>query len=165
MRTNVRYNKGPVQDLLNAVVVQAAEDYREYSGRLLVNPEDREAAEGVEEVKSFFLSEDFCFYTRVEGSYILKKLEEEQRVSAALFSEFREKTGMLVEIWHEFSASGYQDTGKLEKADSLIIRVKEIREKPPNGWKKLFVFKTAEKRAIKNIERWRKEHERKDGYT
>ena len=36
MKISDHFNKGPVQDLLNAVVVQAAEDYREYSAKLLV---------------------------------------------------------------------------------------------------------------------------------
>ncbi|MBQ3372442.1 MAG: hypothetical protein IJG40_04820 [Oscillospiraceae bacterium] len=165
MKISDHFNKGPVQDLLNAVVVQAAEDYREYSAKLLVHPDDQEAAEGKEEVESFFLSEDFCFYTKVGGDYILKKLKEEQKAAVELASEFREKTGTLVKIWHDFSAGGFQDTDKLEMADSLIRRVKEIQKKPPTGWKKLFVFKTAEKNAIKKIERWRKEHERKDEYA
>ena len=77
MKVSDRFHKGPVQDLLNAVVVQAAEDYREYSAKLIVKPGSRQAAKDLEEVKSFFLSEDFCFYTKVGGDYILKKLNEE----------------------------------------------------------------------------------------
>ena len=38
MKVSDRFHKGPVQDLLNAVVVQAAEDYREYSAKLIVQP-------------------------------------------------------------------------------------------------------------------------------
>ena len=77
MKINDHYHKGPVQDLLNAVVVQAVEDYREYSAKLIVKPGSRQAAKDLEEVKSFFLSENFYFYTKVGGDYILKKLNEE----------------------------------------------------------------------------------------
>ena len=84
MKINDHYHKGPVQDLLNAVVVQATEDYREYSAKLIVKPGSRQAAKDLEEVKSFFLSEDFCFYTKVGGDYVLKKLEEEKRTAENL---------------------------------------------------------------------------------
>ncbi len=77
MKVSDRFHKGPVQDLLNAVVVQAAEDYREYSAKLIVKPGSRQAAKELEEVMTFFLSEDFCFDTKVGGKYILEKLEKE----------------------------------------------------------------------------------------
>ena len=111
MKVSDRFHKGPVQDLLNAVVVQAAEDYREYSAKLLVHPDDQEAAEGKEEVESFFLSEDFCFYTKVQGSYLLRKLEEEQKEietaylayksrESELFAEARQCAKLLMQ-WQE----------------------------------------------------------------
>ena len=162
MKINDHYHKGPVQDLLNAVVVQAAEDYREYSAKLIVKPGSRQAAKDLEEVISFFLSEDFCFYTKVGGDYILKKLEEEKRTAEKLSLEFRAMAGELVKMSKEFSAGGYQDIGKLEQAASLIQRVKEIQKHPLPGWKKLFVLKTAEKTAIRNLKRWRQEYEQKN---
>ena len=79
MRTNNRYRENPVQDLLNAVVVQAANDYREYCTKLLVAPDDQEAKKEREAVRRFFLSEDFKVYTTVAGSRILSRLEDEQR--------------------------------------------------------------------------------------
>ena len=96
MKVSDRFHKGPVQDLLNAVVVQAAEDYREYSAKLIVNPGSRQAAKDLEEVKSFFLSEDFCFYTKVGGDYILKKLEEEQKEQAAAYQNYKAREAELL---------------------------------------------------------------------
>ena len=48
MKVSDRFHKGPVQDLLNAVVVQAAEDYREYSAKLIVKPGSRQAAKDLD---------------------------------------------------------------------------------------------------------------------
>ena len=151
MRTNVRYNKGPVQDLLNAVVVQAAEDYREYSGRLLVNPEDREAAEGMEEVKSFFLSEDFAIYTTLAGSYLLRKLEEEERNAKRSFQKIRaweaelaleaRKCAKLLMQWQtrEGEAEDLLQKGQEQEklVRNLIEELREEKDKLPKEIRKL----------------------------
>ena len=95
MRTADRFNKGPVQDLLNAVVVQAALDYREFAAKLIVKPNNRWAAKDLKEVKSFFLSADFCFYTSVSGEYILKKLEEELAAFDDAYQVYRQTEAEL----------------------------------------------------------------------
>ena len=96
MKISDHFNKGPVQDLLNAVVVQAAEDYREYSAKLLVHPDDRGAAEGKEEVESFFLSEDFMIYTTLAGSYLLRKHEEEQKEVETAYLAYKAREADLL---------------------------------------------------------------------
>ena len=70
--------------------------------------------------------------------------------------------GELVKLSKDLSTGGYQDTGKLEQAASLIQRVKEVQKHPLPGWKKLFVLKTVEKTAIRNLKRWRQEYEQKN---
>ena len=95
MKVSDRFHKGPVQDLLNAVVVQAANDYREYAAKLIVKPGSRQAATDLKEVKSFFLSADFCFYTSVSGGYILKKLEEELAAFDDVYQVYRQTEAEL----------------------------------------------------------------------
>ena len=63
--------------LLAAVVIQAAEDYREASMELMRKPKKKTAMCRLSEAESFFLSEEFSCFTKVAGSYILRKLREE----------------------------------------------------------------------------------------
>ena len=77
MKAENRYTENPVQDLLNAVVMQAAEDYREYSARLLKNPKDWAAAKEKEAIRRFFFSPEFGYYTTVEGKMVLNRLDQE----------------------------------------------------------------------------------------
>ena len=95
MKTNNRYREDPVQDLLNAVVVQAAVDYRDYCARLLKNPKDWSAKKEREAVRRFFLSEDFCCYTNVGGRYILNKLNEELNEFAFAYTEYQKEEAEL----------------------------------------------------------------------
>ena len=95
MKTNNRYRENPVQDLLNAVVVQAAEDYRDYCARLLKDPDDQEAKKEREAVRRFFLSEDFKVYTTVSGSHILSRLEDEQKDVKKSFQKIRDREAEL----------------------------------------------------------------------
>ena len=95
MKAEIRYSENPVQDLLNAVVVQAAEDYREYSVKLLLNPDDQEITKEREAVRRFFLSEDFKVYTTVAGSRILSRLEEEERNVKRSYQKIRAREAEL----------------------------------------------------------------------
>ena len=63
--------------LLNAVVVQAARDYRAACRRLKKYPFDEIAGCMKIDAESFFLSEDFSAYSSVDGKQILKMLKEE----------------------------------------------------------------------------------------
>ena len=141
MKINDHYHKGPVQDLLNAVVVQAVEDYREYSAKLIVKPGSRQAAKDLEEVKSFFLSEDFCFYTKVGGDYILKKLDEQLREDQHAFDEFRAmeaevkqeaKKIAMEEMKKQFTCVGITETCEWQIPDGkerLTEMIKKLRKK------------------------------------
>ena len=80
MKKIVGYDKGladNIQDLLNAVVIQAAEDFRDYSVKLMLNPQSREWKKRKDNVIRFFLSNDFNAFTRVQGKYILTRLQKE----------------------------------------------------------------------------------------
>ena len=90
MKTNDRYYRDAAQDLCNAVVVQAADDFREYSSRLMVNPNDWAAKKELEEVKSFFLSPWFGRFTTAPGTFILRKLiaeQEQVKADCAMWQE------------------------------------------------------------------------------
>lgn len=63
--------------LLGAVVVQAAEDYRAACRELRRHPRNRAAERMKEETEHFFLSEDFCLYTKLRGELLLNKLMKE----------------------------------------------------------------------------------------
>ena len=67
--------KENMQGLFNAVVVQAADDYREATVTLMEKPDDKNALAMLEDCRSFFLSEDFCFFTSIPGADILHRLE------------------------------------------------------------------------------------------
>lgn len=63
--------------LLETIVVLNAYYYRDARERLKINPKNRDALKTKKECEEFFLSDNFDFYSSVDGSYILRKLEEE----------------------------------------------------------------------------------------
>ena len=63
--------------LANAIVVQAAKDYRAARRKLLKDPYNLKALQTVKEVEVFFRSDWFKVLTPVDGRTILKLLEEE----------------------------------------------------------------------------------------
>ena len=65
--------------LQETIVVLTAYDYRKARDRLKINPNNTKALQEKQRCEEFFLSEDFEAYTSVDGSYILRKLEEEYR--------------------------------------------------------------------------------------
>lgn len=65
------------ETLANAIVVQAAKDYRAARRKLLKDPYSINAQKTVKEVEVFFHSDWFKVLTPVDGGTILKLLEEE----------------------------------------------------------------------------------------
>ena len=63
--------------LANAIVVQAAKDYRAARRKLLKDPYSINALKTVKEVEVFFRSDWFKVLTPVDGGTILKFLKEE----------------------------------------------------------------------------------------
>ena len=125
MRTNNRYRENPVQDLLNAVVVQAAEDYRDYCSRLLKDPDDKEAKREREAVRRFFLSEDFKVYTTVAGSRILSRLEDEQREVKLSYQKYRDKVAAVALEARECAKLLMQWQASDDESEELLHRGQE----------------------------------------
>lgn len=66
-----------MQNLCNAIVMQAAKDYRANVGRLRKRPEDSMARADIRELKQFFCSSWFTVLSDADGNYILQRLRKE----------------------------------------------------------------------------------------
>ena len=67
----------PYEELANAIVEQAAKDYREMRRKLGKNPNDMTARGQMGEVVRFFHSRWFGILTDANPDYILEQLKEE----------------------------------------------------------------------------------------
>ena len=69
----------PYEELANAIVEQAAKDYREMRRKIRKNPTDMTARGQMGEVVKFFHSRWFGILTDANPDYILEQLKEENR--------------------------------------------------------------------------------------
>ena len=69
--------QGNWEDYANAIIVQAAEDYRQARKKLREQPKDPEALVTIMEVEDFFFSPWFGMLTTLKGEKLLKMLKEE----------------------------------------------------------------------------------------
>lgn len=67
----------PYENLANAIVVQAANDYREALNALNQNPKYKPAIKNKSELEQFFSSHWFDRLTKVDGEYLLSVLQKE----------------------------------------------------------------------------------------
>ena len=65
------------ENLANAIIEQAANDFREAKRRLRKNVRDAEAEKTYREVRRFFRSAWFSRLTPLDSELLLEKLEEE----------------------------------------------------------------------------------------
>ena len=65
------------EELANAVVIQAAIDYRQAMKDLWLCPRDAKAKYMLEDCENFFKSRYFNFYTSINGVWLMNKLKEE----------------------------------------------------------------------------------------
>ena len=65
------------ENLANAVILRAVEDYRVAMRRLAINPKYPEALRMKADCEEFFLSTWFSELTKLDGADLLKKLKEE----------------------------------------------------------------------------------------
>ena len=72
-------NESGFEMLANAIVKQAADDYRKAHKMLLKDPKNPTARKWIREVEEFLRSQWFDALTDVDGEYILQKLKEEVR--------------------------------------------------------------------------------------
>lgn len=66
----------PYENLANAVIAQAAEDYRRLLKRAQKNPANREALEEALQIERFFRSGWYQRLTNVDGEFLIRKLQE-----------------------------------------------------------------------------------------
>ena len=65
------------EELANAVIIRAAEDWRSAMRRLQKHPSDASAKRRIRETEEFFLSEVYMLLTTYDGHTLLKRLKEE----------------------------------------------------------------------------------------
>lgn len=68
----------PEQMLANAIIIQAADDYRTSLRRLKLNRMSREYLGVKEECEKFFLSQWFEQLTNVDGKAIMMRIQKEE---------------------------------------------------------------------------------------
>ena len=68
----------PEQMLANAIIIQAADDYRTSLRRLKLNRMNREYLRMKEECERFFLSQWFEQLTNVDGKTIMMRIQKEE---------------------------------------------------------------------------------------
>ena len=67
----------PYENLANAVIAQAADDYRRLLKRAKKNPANREALDEALQIERFFRSGWYQRLTNVDGEFLIRKLQED----------------------------------------------------------------------------------------
>ena len=67
----------PYENLANAVIVQAAEDYRKALRKIKKAPENREAMDEALQIERFFRSAWYQVLTSVDGEFLIWSIREE----------------------------------------------------------------------------------------
>ena len=65
------------EDLANAIILQAVEDYRRARRRVRMLPDQKGAQATIRQVEKFFRSRWYAQLTDIDGEMLLKKLMEE----------------------------------------------------------------------------------------
>ena len=81
MATVNRNDGDPYENLANAIVLQAVDDYRKALKAVKRNPQSRSAIDEALSIERFFRSDWFGVLTSVNGEYLIKRLQEEIRQS------------------------------------------------------------------------------------
>jgi len=67
----------PYEDLANAIVLQAAKDYRKALKTLHMNPKSKSAKADKDELECFFCSRWYGCLTSVDGKMLIRNIQEE----------------------------------------------------------------------------------------
>lgn len=67
----------PCERLANAIILQAASDYRRDLKKLKKNPQNREVLRDVLQIEEFFRSPWYQVLTTVDGEFLIQKLQKE----------------------------------------------------------------------------------------
>ena len=70
----------PYEDLANAIIVTAVEDYREASRILSLNPNNNFAAGEIKSIERFFRSGFFGILTKLDPEMLIERLNKEATV-------------------------------------------------------------------------------------
>lgn len=81
MAVKKKMPEDPYERLANAIVIQAAEDYRAALKRIKRNPNNRDAVDEALQIERFFRSGWYQVLTSVDGEYMIRRLQEEIRQS------------------------------------------------------------------------------------
>ena len=73
---NKNYGSDPYQNLANAIVAQAAQDYLSALKKLKKNPRNRIAMDEAMQLEKFFHSGWYEILTDVDPDYLIRKLRE-----------------------------------------------------------------------------------------
>jgi hypothetical protein len=73
---NKNYGSDPYQNLANAIVAQAAQDYLSALKKLKKNPRNRMAMDEAMQLEKFFHSGWYEILTEVDPDYLIRKLRE-----------------------------------------------------------------------------------------
>ena len=67
----------PYEKLANAIILQAASDYRRDLKKLKKNPQNRDVMNNVLQIEKFFHSPWYQVLTTVDGKFLIQKLRKE----------------------------------------------------------------------------------------
>ncbi len=81
MAVNRNLPEDPYERLANAIVLQAAADYRRALKAVRRNPSNRTAVDEALKTEKFFRSGWYGILTSVDGEYLIQRLQEEIRQS------------------------------------------------------------------------------------
>ena len=145
MKDENRTSDNPVQDLLHAVVVRAAEDYREAKVKMMIKPKSAAAGKTAKECRDFFLSPEFSAYTTVEGAFILEKLDQEYEAFKVQYADYLKTESLILqeareaarlylrkcELEHQMSLLEKQFDPQHQKVHDLILKLRDQQMEMP----------------------------------
>ena len=163
MKDENRTSDNPVQDLLTAVVVRAADDYREAKVKMMIKPESSSARKTAKECREFFLSPEFSAYTTVEGAFILEKLDQELDAFKAEYKEYLDLEAKMLQEAREAARLFMQKdaceeraqvlrcllSSQMEKVTTLIYTLKDQQMEMPSYARKQLQVPTLENVMLK----------------
>lgn len=81
MAGNKNLAEDPYERLTNAIILQAASDYRVALKKIKARPKNREAIDEALRIERFFRSDWYQALTSVDGEYLIERLQDEVRKS------------------------------------------------------------------------------------
>ncbi len=67
----------PYENLANAIILRAVEDYRDALGTLRFSPKDKDASTTKDEIELFFRSGGYVLLTKLDPELLISRLRKE----------------------------------------------------------------------------------------